>query len=199
MKNFLFCLPVLALVGCHNYTASPVCNEGNAVAPVGLTGTYTVTLQRDDFTTYTQVFDVRDEGDGRISRLNRSTGVLESSEVCSIGGYTITETWSDEATAYSHDRLYVTGMGITSLPVFFDKASLDAAGIKSKVIKMPDGARRVMGDTLANWAETAATRVAQVFDGEPTLGLLVDNSDVSPSELMRHSYAGPVGITLLRK
>ena len=38
-------------VACSNYTIAPVCNLDNAVSPPGLTGTYTLSLQNEDFST----------------------------------------------------------------------------------------------------------------------------------------------------
>jgi hypothetical protein len=183
------CLVVSALFGCNNYTAAPVCNDANAVAPQGLTGVYTLATQKEDFTVDAQEIKVGVDGKGhmKVAGLNK-TGDEDESRLCSIGGYYVQESFNADTKGYEQSRLYVTGMGITTVPFFFDKAGLDADGIPNATFEVPDAAAKLVH------------RFSKFLTGEETtLGLMVDNANVYPEAVMRHSYAAPVGVTLFRK
>jgi hypothetical protein len=190
-----------ALTACQNYTAAPVCTEDNAVVPPGLTGTYTISVQADDFTTQTSeiVVEAAATRNGHAIIKRTADGNEEESLVCEVGGHFIQESFNEAVKGYSQERLYVTGMGLTVLPVFFDRQALTDAGIAAKIIEIPEGVRGVVGTRAAAMLEGAATWLARLGDDEVPTGLYVHNEDVAPAALMRHSLAGPVGVTLLRK
>jgi hypothetical protein len=192
------------VVGCDNYTVAPVCTDDNAVVPPGIAGTYTFTLQNEDWSATTQEITIEAAADGRLKR-TRADGASEESRLCQVNGHFVSESFNEDAKGYSQSRLYVTGMGITELPVFFDRPALDAAGIETLVVEMPEtlarAAKRVARFALGEGRLAAWLGAARDGDGddEPRLALIIRNEAVDGRALMRHSKAGPVGLTLLRK
>lgn len=182
---------------CSNYTEQPVCNQDNAVIPPGLTGVYTISVQKDDFTAETQTITIGVGKSGRTLLWHKADGDEESS-ICAIGGYFIQESYEEKVHGWSQSRLYVTGMGLSIVPLFYDKASLDTAGIPNKIIELPEGARTLLGVRLSRLVETAASHVRAIFD-QAASGLVVDNHGIPGAQLMRHALPGPVGLNLFRQ
>jgi len=192
-------LATAGLAGCENYTAAPVCTDANAVVPAGTTGVYTVSTQDDQFKTTTTTITVTNElGKGQLIR-RAAGGDEQDSRVCQVDGQIVEETFNKDVKGYQQMRLYVTGMGLTELPLFYDKAELDQAGIPSQVFELPEQARQLLGPKLTHDVEALATHVLSVFAADKPTGLMVDNASVSPEALMSHAKAGPVGLTLLRR
>lgn len=188
MRTALIALATASfLTGCENYTAAPVCNDGNAVNPPGMTGVYTISTQNEDFTTTTQEFSIGVDERGRLQD-------DDEGRVCQVAGQFIQESFDADRKGYSQSRLYVTQMGLTTVPLFYDKAVLDAAGVPTKIFEVPEGARRVLGKDVTEAFERFAARAA-----EPVLGLMIDNAQVAPELVMGAARASPVGVTLIRK
>ena len=194
-----------ALVGCQNYTTAPVCSDANAAVPAGITGVYTVSTQKDDFSVDTQTLKIGVDQKGVFSKKGPSLkDGGEESRLCEINGQFIQEGFNAEVQGYEQSRVYITGMGITVTPLFYDKAALDAVGIPNATFQVPHAAAQVLGPkasalmshALAHLAATAAA----ILDGEaPTTGLMVQNELVKAEAVMARSYAAPVGLTYLRK
>jgi len=192
-------LATAGLAGCENYTAAPVCTDANAVVPAGTTGVYTFSTQDDQFKTTTTAINITDEqGKGQLTR-RTAGGDEQESRVCQVGGQIVEETFNEDVKGYQQMRLYVTGMGLTELPLFYDKAELDQAGIPSQVFELPEQARQLLGPKLTRGVEAVAAHVLSAVAADKPTGLMVDNADVSPEALMSHAKAGPVGLTLLRR
>jgi hypothetical protein len=196
-RLFIFAVAASSLAACHNYTAAPVCSEANAAMPPGLTGVYTLSVQNDDFTTQTTEIEVLPQRNGH-GIIKRRDGDEEASAVCQVGGHFIQESLDEATGGYTQERLYVTGMGLTTLPVFYDRQALADAGITAKVIEVPQGVRRVVGAHVAGMAEALAARAVAAL-GESVPGLLVHNETTPAAQLMSYGLAGPLGLTLLRK
>lgn len=192
---------LVALTGCHNYTAAPVCDESNAVVPAGITGDYTLSIQNEDFSVKTEKITISSKGKGRIAMKNLTTGdAKEDVSVCEVNGFYIQESLNEAVSGYEQERLYVTGMGLTVSQVFFDKLSLEAAGIEAKTFEVPENAAAVLGPVATQVIERFGNGAAALVSGkEAILGLMIDNRNTSAKAVMNHSYASPVGLTLLRK
>lgn len=192
-------LPVaLSFAACQNYTSHPVCNDTNAVVPAGMTGTYTLSIQREDFTTQTQEITIDYSQATKAMHWQTADGNENNSRICQIGGQLVSEEMDEATSFYQQDRLYVTGMGVSLLPIFYDRAALDEAGVSSKIFEVPEDAARVLGKRVTTFAETWVNRAASWLD-EPTLGMVVANEQLSGDALMSYAKAGPIGLTLLRK
>jgi hypothetical protein len=159
-----------------------------------MTGVYTFTVQNEDFTTKTEEIPVGVDERGYVATPD---GDDDETRVCQIRGHFVQESFDADVKGYSQSRIYVTNMGLTTLPLFYDKAALDAAGIPSKVFEVPGAVAKVLGRDATALVESALTRVAVAL--EPTLGLMVDNGDAAPAAVLAAGHAGPVGLTLIRK
>lgn len=187
----------LSFAACQNYTSRPMCDDDNAALPTGLTGTYTLSFQHEDFTTQTQEFKIDYSADGKKARIFSDEGEDEG-RICEIGGQVLLESVDDATGYFQQDRLFVTGMGLTILPVFYDKASLDAAKIRNKVFVVPEDAAKRLGPVATTFAEKWVNRAMALVD-EEVLGLVVINEGVRARDLMSHAKTGPVGLTYLRR
>ena len=88
-------------------------------------------------------------------------------------------------------------MGLTTMPIFYDKAALDASGVPSVVVDLPDSVRKAFGGTFAALIDRGARLVATVGGGK---GLVVDNRGIPEAILLRnYSHTSFVGVTLLRQ
>src|SRR4051812_12339810 len=72
----------LPLAACENYTYAPVCTEANAALPPGIRGTYTLSVQHEDWSTETQELVIDFDGAGRLKTTNKASGAAESSYLC---------------------------------------------------------------------------------------------------------------------
>lgn len=191
-------LVAFGLMACNNYTVQPLCTDNNAVVPAGITGVYSMSLQDDDFNVQTTEYEVMFNANGRLAKV-AANGDAEESRICQVGAYTINESFDATVGAYEQQRLYVTNMGLTFLPQFYDRTALDALAVPYKIFDMPEDARSFLGAKISNFVESVVTRVALALDEEANKGLLIDNTKVSDATLSSASHAGPVGYTLLRK
>lgn len=184
-------------VGCDNYTLQPVCNETNGAIPPGITGTYSLSTQNEDFSVKTEEYQVLAAPNGTMKVLTDDGE--DEGRVCQVNGHFIQESYRDDVQGYEQQRLYVTGMGLTVLPVFYDKALLDQAGIPTKIFTMPESARRILGVDASKALVGTAERVVSWLGAEERFGLMIDNAAVDPRALMHFSFGSPAGLTMLRR
>ena len=187
----------LGLGACQNYTTAPMCHAGNDVSVPGLTGVYTLSTQADDFSTATVELKIGMGETGQLA-MSSTDGSSSQAQVCNVDGETLIESYDDTVGAYQQMRFFVTGLGITELPLFFDKATLDAAGVTTKIIDVPDGMKRLIGAKLSGRLAAVLTRLAPLVKGT-TPGLLVDNRGIPETVLLRHARTSPAGVSLLRR
>ncbi len=199
VSKTLAVLPVaLSFAACQNYTSQPICNDGNSVLPAGMTGTYTFSIQHEDFTTETQQFTIEYSAATKTAHWLTAAGDDSESRICQVGGQLVSEEKDDTTGFYQQDRLYVTGMGLSFQPLFYDKAALDDAGVTYKIFEVPQGAAKILGKRVTTFAEIWLNRAASLVD-EPTLGLVVANDRISSDAVMSYAKAGPIGLTFLRQ
>ncbi len=189
-------------VACSNYTIAPVCNQDNAVSPPGLTGTYTLSLQNEDFSTTTQEFDVRYSNVKGQLLLKEEGKAVTTSNLCSINGYIVQESFDDEIGYYSQERLMITGMGLSFSPIFFDRNELVAAGVPVEVVELPGKiyGMLALGLDVAK-KEGFVGAMSKMISGitDPIPALIVDNSNQTSSVVFGAAKTGPVSLNLLRK
>lgn len=186
----------LLAAGCHNYTEAPLCTDENAAVPEGLTGTYSVTTQNQDFETRTQKFTVEDPESGFVSLLDEN-GDSQEARLCRVEGKYLVESEKPKVKGYEAQRLHVTGLGLVQTPVFYDRSELEEAGIPTQVITVPESVEAVVGPQWARTIESAVGSAVAAFSD--TKGLFVQNADVPAEKLARHAKEGPIGIILKRK
>ena len=121
----------------------------------------------------------------------------QEARTCQVGGFNIMETFDPDIGAYSQTRLYVEGMGLTYLDVFYDRSKLSADGIPSKIFDLPQSASKVLGIFSNARLGTWATKLRKL--AETSTGLMIDNRSTSSEALIADSYAAAAGIVYLRK
>ena len=183
---------VLSLSACSNYTMEPLCSEGNAVTPEGISGLYTVSTQdAETFEVTTSEMEIRAQG-GKLLQLSKEGE--EESSLCQVAGKIIVENYNKDVKGYEHQQLFVTGMGITQLPIMYGKSSLDAAGVPNSIFEIP-----TPGDEGLLAKVTAFVDRALVNYDAAQLGLMINNTGYAPKDIIAHAKTSPVGLTLLRK
>ena len=91
----------LLLGACNNYTTAPVCHGGNAASPAGMTGVYTLSTQKEDFTVETQKFSIGVDAAGKM-KLKSAAGDEKESSLCEINGQLIQEDELCTAATFHH-------------------------------------------------------------------------------------------------
>lgn len=191
-------LAFVSLTACHNYTSAPICSDANAVVPPGMTGVYTISVQDEAFAVQTEEYRVGVDTKGRMTTHHLKSGAVDEGRVCQVNGYTIQESFDKDVNAYHQSRLYVTGMGLTSLELFYDKNALVDDGISAKTFELPEETAKALGPVVSRAVERTVAKAVALFD-DKALGFLIDNDAVYPEAVIARSYAAPIGLNLLRK
>lgn len=191
----------LQLIACSNYTTQAVCTEGNVTEVGGLTGTYTFSTQDSEtFVVETETIEIS-AGKKRGTIVFRDgRGRDEEATVCFVNGRYVSETFDEEIGAYEQSHIYVTSMGISGAPVMYNKASMDEAGILSEIFVLPEeeeGEEGLFAARAGRFVKGFLGRVVRA--AEESLGLRIDNSQVSPQDLLKHASTGPVSLNYYRK
>ena len=182
--------------GCGNYTTAPLCNSENLVELDGITGTYSFSTQDpQSYAVSTDYYEVSQDGKGTLTYKNDEEEETQT-ELCSIGGKLIQETWSSKTNLYSQERFYLTGMGMTTLKMMYNKPGLDAAGIPTEIVEIPDEAEEFMGKPLTRWVQSVAYSFVKMT-GQTRL--VIDNRDVPAHQILKESAVAPAGLTLIRE
>jgi hypothetical protein len=193
MKKILKTASVLATIvltnGCQNGITHSVC-AGKSANLEGISGSYEVSFQKDDFTIETLKTKIdMDERSGKVKTitfLGQREEELEAT-LCTIGGVHIAERFDTKSATYNLVRLNVSNVGLQFSPLMFDKAALDAAGVKNQIIEVPNALKH-FGLSLLSFN-----------DSETSSYLVVENSELTAEETLRFTKVSPASITYIRK
>lgn len=188
----------LAFVGCDGRTTESLCL--NPSGPIeGITGSYELSF-RDQETWGVKTASVNIMPDGKsLTYKIRGEDKDSHTTICNAGGQYVFETRDENAQLFTQGRFYVSQVGLHFQPIMYDKTSLDAAGIPTKITVIPDKFRKFMGEQWSNRLDGVALKAMEVFDQEDAAVLVVDNKDISPTMLLQHSKPLFLGFTLFRK
>lgn len=192
---------VLALTACGNYTVNPVCNEQNAVLPPGLTGTYTLSLQNEDFSTVTQEWDVRYNAAAKKMSMINATGEDEEWSVCSARGMIIQESLNEDLGLYEQQRMVVTGFGLIFAPLFYDRNELTQTGVATHIIEIPARLKK-LAHKIASDLSTRGLKetVVRLLDNdEPVAAMVIENSGTDTNAVLGTAKTGAISLNLIRK
>lgn len=175
---------VFSFVGCSNYTKAPVCNDGNATRLPGVSGTYTLSVQDEEFNVHTQVVRIVDGG-SQVS-LKLASGENEEGKLCHINGWNVVESYDDAAQGYSQMRVNISNVGLSFAGIQFDRQGLTASGIPSEIseIERPEELFKKFAPKMFSEVERA---------------LSIDNSNVSSMELFKHAKVSPLVVEMTRQ
>lgn len=187
-----------ALNGCDNGTTRPLCSEANGHLE-GITGIYKMHLRNSDDWSLTKatVRIVPDEKDSRKASFKNDDDI--EIEICNINGVYVAEAKFEEQ-QFVPSRMYVTQAGLQFAPLMFDKRLLDAAGIPSDVVVIPESLRKIVGKSFAQiLGEIASFVVETVSDEESTKVLMIDNTAHKASEVLQYAQPSSLGFTIYRE
>lgn len=201
-KVFALAAFISSTVACSNYTVAPVCNKHNGVSPPGLTGTYTLSLQNEDFSTTTQEFDIRYSNVKGQLLITEEGKAVTASSLCSVNGYFVQETFNEDIGYYSQERLMITGMGLSFSPIFFDRNELVSAGVRVEIIEVPAKIFGILALGLdvakkEGFSGALSKIISDVTD--PIPALIINNSNISSNVVFASAKTGPASLNLLRK
>lgn len=197
-------VPALVLVlgfvlnGCDNGTTKALCTDANGQLE-GITGVYKVHYRNDDDWGLTKatIRIVPDEKDTRKASLKIDDDL--EMEICNINGVYVAEAKSTEQ-QFVQNRMYVTQAGLQFAPLMFDKRLLDAAGIPSEVVVIPESLRKIVGRSFAQILGKIASFVVEKFsDEESTKVLMIDNIAHKATEVLEYAQPSSLGFTIYRE
>ncbi|MCX6109806.1 MAG: hypothetical protein NTZ90_09430 [Proteobacteria bacterium] len=184
------------MTACNNYTLAPLCKDANSVVIPGIAGNYTLSMQNsDDYSVQTQ--DIVIDQTTKDILTHTSGSDTQEARTCQVGGFNIVETFDPDIGAYKQTRLYVEGMGLTYLEVFYDRSKLTADGIASKIFDLPESASKMLGIVSSARLGTFASTLRKL--AKTSTGLMIDNRTISSEALIADSYAAAAGLVYLRK
>jgi hypothetical protein len=189
----------LAFVGCDAHTKAPLCDQ--ATGPMeGLIGDYEMNDREvDTFGVKTEEIHIGPE----VGKKTYSVKFHDDEEgftACNINGRYIMEGKDEKTGGYLQLGLYVSQVGLHINPLLYDKVKLDAAGIPSSVVLIPEGLKRFMGGSASKFIESLATKAVRlVSDDEENKLLFIDNTGVEASKLLENTKPYWAGMTLFRK
>ncbi len=178
---------------CENQTTHALCNEENALTGVpGITGDYVLTTQNSDFDAVVSNIRVfAEESAAKVMAL----GVDEQVSLCQwTNGWIVSQSQDEETGLYSYSRLSITGQGIGSQSVFFNRQGLEEANVPYEIIeKVP-----VASSLLFKGLEQSVRSMHGTAAVE-NRALVVNNADVPWREVVAHAHTPFVSIVLQRQ
>lgn len=201
--SLVLSIAATCLVGCDNHTTTSICNEANS--PIeGITGVYELNSRRDQdtFGVHTQRVEIYADKNakGTVYTLRSDDKMKLKIDICNIGGAYVFEGYSEGTPEYSTGRFYVSQVGVHFAPFVFDKTKLDAAGIPNVIVVTPQAIRSWLGESVSSKIDVALVKVMSIFaNDDESKELVIDNSKVSPSELIKLAVPSSFGITAFRK
>jgi hypothetical protein len=194
-KASVFLGALLALAGCeNNLTTQGLCNSSNTIERLpGLSGTYSLSIQRQDFTVDKKIFEVKSEsGKLAVQTQDDNDGEESTSVVCGLGnGWVVMQTHHHESNLYSYNRLTVGATGYLVTGIFFDKTKLDQAGVPNKVT---EGLRQ-----FSAVRSLATSGLLGSLDEEGQSSLVIDNASVESDLMLQAMHTSPIGFGLVRE
>ncbi len=187
---------------CHNYTSAPLCNDDNAVGsvPPDFVGVYEYSTQ--DMETFDAATEVVEITAGTAP--TKVAGILSQSDetgFCKIGNVYISESYDDVVHGYEQWVVSANADGLENRRLFYDRQSLEAAGIDYKIFSVPSSTPDVVVK-LINKAMTftrSFIRSRHVGGEDEALGILVDPTGHTPSQVLSHGKLSLVVMKLDRR